>query len=511
MKYSSTEGSNNKTIEVSSTNRFNQELFLDDPKWGDNLRNYQKLRDIFHYESKVFPKHITTKMVNDSYREFNPITQKYYNNEKELNMAQNSKKNSLSMMSKGFDKQLEVESTYNIINLKNKLAYFNIDDSSKKTNLEYGNNQNQFNYEKNNLKPYNIISNLSLRKHNFVPPELRPENNDNLIKSNEGLIFRNTDNNQLNEKMNNKYGRDFNIINNRYKLFNDEKMRTDKQIKSLIALKKIQNMKKYNFIKGEYLISEEKDNNINNKKVDKNKIIRNPINNIIYDKTEQKRLDEIEYNKKKRFHESDKLDNFRHSISNNIELKRLVDEQNYFNPFEYKLLNKRGYDILTNEKKTLSELNKNLTKIQNDKLITSWDKLKNNSDINNNTFKSKKIYKDAYDESDIDINYSNYMKMRKPILNQSSNTIDDDSKKKENKNIYLLRTPIPNKRNIRKNEEFSRNIEEIINSNGSNCRVYNKIENRIDDHIKYSHMDKDLFFGTPKSVLRKKPKYKLLE
>ena len=223
MKYSSTEGSNNKTIEVSSTNRFNQELFLDDPKWGDNLRNYQKLRDIFHYESKVFPKHITTKMVNDSYREFNPITQKYYNNEKELNMAQNSKKNSLSMMSKGFDKQLEVESTYNIINLKNKLAYFNIDDSSKKTNLEYGNNQNQFNYEKNNLKPYNIISNLSLRKHNFVPPELRPENDDNLIKSNEGLIFRNTDNNQLNEKMNNKYGRDFNIINNRYKLFNDEK------------------------------------------------------------------------------------------------------------------------------------------------------------------------------------------------------------------------------------------------------------------------------------------------
>ena len=64
-------------------------------------------------------------------------------------------------------------------------------------------------------------------------------------------------------------------------------------------------------------------------------------------------------------------------------------------------MNKRGYDILTTETKTLSELNKNLTEIQSQKLINSWDKLKNNSDVNNNTFKIKKIFKAEYDESDI--------------------------------------------------------------------------------------------------------------
>ena len=99
MKYCLELSNNNKTIDISSPIRTNRsKLFSDntiisnDPKWGENLRSYKKLRDIFHYESKVFPKHITTKMINDSHREFNPITQKYYNEEKEKNILENSKK-----------------------------------------------------------------------------------------------------------------------------------------------------------------------------------------------------------------------------------------------------------------------------------------------------------------------------------------------------------------------------------------------------------------------------------
>jgi len=477
------ENNNSNTNDISSPIRSNRaKLFLDntivsnDPKWGEKLRSYKKLRDIFHYDSKVFPKHITTKMISDSYREFNPITQKYYNEEKEKKVLENSKKNSISMISNGYDKQLEVESTYDILNLNNKLSYFNYKDSPKKSEGTYNINPNQFNYEKANVKPYNIISNLSLRKHNYLSPELRPKNDNDLLKSDEGLIFKHNIQNKLDSKMNNKYGRDFNIINNRYKIYNDEKIFTENQIENLTALKKIKNLKKYDFIKGEYFIPDiQKDKN---KKVDKNYIVRNPINNMIYDKAEQKRLDEIDYNKKKRFQASDQLDNFHHSVSNNIEAKRLIDEQTYFNPFEYRIMNKRGYDILTTEPKTLSELNKNLTEIQSQKLITSWDKLKNNSDVNNNTFKNKKIYKAEYDESDIDINYSNYMKLRKPTLNQRSNTIEAESR--NNKNIFLLKTPISNKRNKR-NQEFSKSIEEIINNNTSNSRIYNKMENRIEE------------------------------
>jgi hypothetical protein len=309
----------------------------------------------------------------------------------------------------------------------------------------------------------------------------------------------------LNDKMNNKYGRDFNIINNRYKIFNEEKMKTENEIKNLTALKKIKNLKKYDIIKSEYYDSEKKDNK---KFVDKNYIVRNPINNMIYDKEEQKKLDEIEFNKKKRFQAGDKLDDFRHSVGYNIEGRRLMMEQNYFNPFEYKILNKRGYDILTNDPKTLSELNKDLTDIQSNKLITDWDKIKNNSDKNNNTFKTKKIYKAEYDESDIDINYSNYMKLRKPILNQRNNTIDvkPTTISNEDKN-NLLRTPVSKKR--RKDQILSKSIEEIINSNESNSKIYNKMENRVNPLLAYSNMDKGLFFGTPKTVLKKKPKYKI--
>ena len=512
MEYSLSERNNNNTIELTSPIRnknLENAIIPNDSKWGEKLNNYQKLKNIFHYDSKVFPRHITTKMITDNQRQFNPITQKYYNEEKEQKEVQNTRNKSLSMISKGYDKSLEVESTYDIINLKNKLEYFNFDDDTpKKPESGYAKNNAQFNYEKNNIKPYNILSNLSLRKHNYVSPDLRPKNDDALIKSNEGLIFKNNVKNKMSDNINNKYGRDFNIVNNRYRLFNDEKIKTEKQIKNLTALKKIQNIKKYDIIKGEYL----NNNNINeenHKKVDKNYIVRNPINNIVYDKEEQKRLDDIEYNKKKRFHASDKLDNFRHSVGTNIEAKRLVDQQNYFNPFEYKILNKRGYDILTTEPKTLSELNQHLTDIQSKKLITDWDKIKNNADKNTNTFKTKKIYKSDYDESDIDINFSNYMKLRKPILNQRSITIDEESNtdNNKNKNLYLLKTPIHNKSD-RKDHALSQSIEGIFNNNN---KVFNNMEDRVDYHMKYNKMNKGLFFGTPKTVLRKKTNYKLFE
>ena len=513
MEYSLTEGINNKTVEYSSPIRnriLDNAIIPNDLKWGENLKSYKNLKNIFHYESKVFPKHITTKMVNDSERQFNPITQKYYNEEKEQKVSQNTKNKSLSMITNGYDKQLEVESTYDIINLKNKLDYLNYNESPKKKESGYAKNNSLFNYEKNNVKPYNILSNLSLRKHNYLSPELRPANDDELIKSGEGLIFKNMHKNNLNVNTSNKYGRDFNIINNRYKIFNDLKMKTEKQIKNLTALKKIQAAKKYDIINSEYLNNNNmNENNENHKKIDKNYIVRNPINNMVYDKEEQKRLDEIEYNKKKRYQSGDKLDNFRHSVSNNIEAKRLVDEQKYFNPFDYKILNKRGYDILTNERKTLSELNEHLTEIQSKKLLTDWDKIKNNSDKNTNTFKTKKIYKAEYDGSDIDINYSNYMRLRKPILNQRSNTINEESITETNKNnnLDLLKTPTHN-RNNRKSQDISKSIDNIFNTNN---KVYNKMEDRVDYHMKYNKMNKDLFFGTPKSVLRKRTNYKIFE
>jgi hypothetical protein len=98
------------------------------------------------------------------------------------------------------------------------------------------------------------------------------------------------------------------------------------------------------------------------------------------------------------------------------------------------------------------------------------------------------------------------MKMRKPILEQRSNTIDVNKDKNENKNLNLLKTPIPNKRN-RGDNNLSKSIENIINNSHTN--VYNKMENRIDYQMKNNSMNKDLFFGTPKAVLKKNPNYNI--
>ncbi len=500
---------NNSPVKVlkSSISCNKEKIFFDnaiepnDLKWGDKIRDYKNSKQIFHYDSKVFPKHITTKMILDSQREFNPITQKYYNEEKEQKILENSKNNSLSMISNGYDKQIEVESTYDIINLNNKLKYFNYKDIPKKTK---GASESAFNYEKNNVKPYNIISNLSLRRHNFVRPELRPANDDALIKSDEGLGFKKS---QIFNKVNlgEKYGKDYNIINNRYKVFNDEKMYTDKEIQNLSAIKKMQNMKTYDIIRAKYINpilekelqeKEKLEKEKNKLKIkDKNYMVRNPINNIIYDKVEQKRLDNIDYDKKKRYLASGYIDDYYHSKSNNVESQKLISHQNYFNPFEYKIQNKRGYDILTNKSQTLSEGNKYLSEIQESKLINDWDRLKNNADKDNNTFKSQNLFKVAYDTSDIDVNYSNYLKMRKPLLEQKeqkqqrSYTIENNYDNKSNRN-----------KNFRNGNVLSKSIDKMYSNNN------NQFKNRIDYHMKFNNMDKDLFFGTPKAILNKNKK-----
>ena len=501
MKYSITETSNqrknSKDSNLSPIEQQRKKVFLDeaiepnDPNWASKLKEYQNSKKVFHYNRDEFPKHITKKMIFDSQREFNPITQKFYDNNKEQNFIKNSRKAKINMISRGYDNQLEEETTYDIINLRNKLDYFNFKETPKKTEGGFAKNDSQFNYETANIKPYNIISNLSLRTHNFLKPELRPQNDDELIKSNEGLGYKKEK--LLNKKsLDERYTKDFNIINNRYKLFDSEKKKTDRQIQNLNALRKMQNMKTYDIIRGRYknqileqkLIEKEKQEKEKKQSGirDKNYLVRNPLNNIIYNEEEQKRLDEIEQRKKQRYYDKDIINDYYHSMHNNIENQKLISHQHYFNPFEYRMNNKRGYDILTTKSQTIMEGNKYLTDIQAKKLETHWDKINNNSDIKHNTLKN--IYKADYDASDIDLNYSNYLNKRKPILEQRSKTIEIIHKNSRNKNEQ-------------------KNNDLIKSTNIYKNNVYNSFENLVNYNPKRSDtMDKDQFFGIPKTMLK---------
>ena len=504
MKNSITEASKTKDISknspLSPLELQRQKVFLDeaiepnDPKWASKLIDYQNSKKVFHYTPDQFPKHITKKMIFASQREFNPITQKFYDKNKEEKFIQNSRNLKKNMISKGYDNQLEEETTYDIINLRNKLSYFNFEEIPEKKEGGFAKNDSQFNYETANVKPYNIISNLSLRTHNFLKPELRPQNDNDLIKSNEGLGYKKE--NLLNKKsLDERYSRDYNIINNKYKIFDAEKKRTDRQIQNLNALRKMQNMKTYDIIRGRYknqileqkleekekLEKEKKSNGIR----DKNYIVRNPLNNIIYDQEEQKCLDMIEFQKNQRYLSKGYVDNYYHSKHNNLESQKLISHQYYFNPFEYKMNNIRGYDILTNKSQTIMEGNKYLTEIQAKKLETNWDKIKNNADSKTNTFKSKKLYLSEYDTNDIDLHYSNYLSKRKPILEQRANTIN-----------FI-------ERNNGKKDNNKKSLTKSIDMKGMyNNNVFNKFENLINfRHKRNEIIDKDKFFGTPKAIL----------
>ena len=502
MKYSITETCNirNKTknSSLSPLEIQRQKVFLDeaiepnDPNWASKLIDYQNSKKVFNYKPEQFPKHITKKMIFDNQREFNPITQKFYDKNKEENFTKNSRNAKINMISKGYDNQLEEETTYDIINLRNKLDYFKFKENPEKTEGGFAKNDSQFNYETANVKPYNIISNLSLRTHNYLKPELRPKNDNELIKSNEGLGYKKE--NLLNKKnLDEIYSRDYNIINNKYKLFDVEKKRTDRQIQNLNALRKMQNMKTYDIIRGRYKNQvleqklQEKEKLEKSKKPpgvrDKNYIVRNPLNNIIYDQEEQKRLDTIEYQKKQRFLSKEYVNDYYHSKHNNLESQKLISHQHYFNPFEYRMNNIRGYDILTNKSQTIMEGNKYLTDIQSKKLETQWDKIKNNADKKNNTFKSKNLYLAEYDSNDIDLHYSNYLSKRKPILEQRANTID-----------IIHRN---NGKNGKNGNTLTKSIDISKNNN-----VFNRYENLINYKYKRNEtIDKDKFFGTPKAML----------
>ena len=500
MKYSITETSNKRNISKDSPldplELQRQKVFLDeaiepnDPKWASKLIDYQNSKKVFHFKPEQFPKHITKKMILDSQKGFDPITQKFYDKNREEKFIKNSRNAQINMISKGYDNQLEEETTYDIINLRNKLDYFKFKETPEKKEGGFAKNDSQFNYETANVKPYNIISNLSLRTHNYLKPELRPKNDNELIKSNEGLGYKKE--NLLNKKkLDEIYSRDYNIINNKYKIFDTEKKKTDRQIQNLNALRKMQNMKTYDLIRGRYKNQvleqklQEKEKLQKEKKStgvrDKNYIVRNPLNNIIYDQEEQNRLDKIEFQKKQRFLSKGYVNDYYHSKHNNLESQKLISHQHYFNPFEYRMNNIRGYDILTNKSQTIMEGNKYLTEIQTKKLETHWDKIKNNADNKNNTFKSKNLYLAEYDASDIDLHYSNYLSKRKPILDQRANTI----------NIIN-----------RKDEQNMRNENKLAKSIDNNMGVFNKFENLIDYKYKRNNtIDKDKFFETPKAML----------
>lgn len=502
--------SNPEPISIYSPNSIREQVIIpNDLQWSEKIKTYQKnARDIKYFKKETFPKYVTAKMITSTDSEFNPITQKYHDPSKDKIASKSSRNSFISSISKGYDRQLENESTYNIINLENKLKKLNYEEKFN-GNAEVNKG---FNLEVINAKPYNIISNLSLQEHNFVKPELRPENNDILLKNcQEGISYKAKNNNL---SFNNRYLKDFNIINNQYKMFDSEKQKTEKEIQNLQAMKKIQNLKTYDIIRAKFINQDVENSYLKkieneklehaklfekNKKKDNNYIIRNPINNVIYDKEEQQKLDDKDLAKKKRYLLHEQVEKYYHNMGNNNDNLRDSNTQSHCNCFEYKILDKRGYDIVNNKSniskdsihKTKANIlgtdNKFLEQVKSEKYMEEWDKLKAKSDKEKNTFDIKGIYKQPYDFSDVDKNYGKYLEARKNSLNGFRGNSIDSYETYSGKTGY---EPNSNRGGLSKSVNPYNKSKKLTNT-----YVFNEPSNIINCKMNYGQMDKNRFFG----------------
>jgi hypothetical protein len=206
--------------------------------WSEDIRKYNENKKILPWGYNPQPKIIKEKYIKDLDIYFNPITQKYKDTkfDNELKKQEEAEiKNKISLF---YDNELRVMQTYDIINLQDRLKGF----------------ENHPDYPKykgsaSNLKKighlstkenYNIISNINLSQHHYSKPEDRP-------------IYKNMKNNI--KKINLKKYKDYNIISNKYNLFDKEKKEVENEIQKLEAAEKFCKSRDYDIIKGSFIDS----------------------------------------------------------------------------------------------------------------------------------------------------------------------------------------------------------------------------------------------------------------
>ena len=442
--------------------KINIELLQNSEQFPENNINPYKNKTIQNNRSNNFPKIIKKKIFLEKEQEFNPITQRYLDVSLHKSIENSEKQTIINHIKNAYAKEIDSECSYNIISLEDKYSH------NKKQNFNYLSpnisrrikNLN-YNTEIKNQKPYNILSNLPLKIHHFLPPEKR-DTLPNIEGNTEGgitnvkhkkILFSNIKEPLI----------DYNIINNEYFEFNDEKAKVDKEIQKLNLAKKYNNIKTYDFIKGKFtnpeLIKLNNSQTVDNPHSTKEsehikksqKLFINPINFKITDFDEQKKLDTIENNKKERFRMKNAIDNFYREKNTNdqrLSENRLKNrfcsveknKQDNINEYVFNRNKRIIQDHLSTEPPNIGYRNENKT-------LTKWKKIMKYSNPNNNCDK-KSVHEFGVDKNDIDERYEINMNQRNKILknnpiklyfnldNKNENYNDIN---KVNKSINLIR------------------------------------------------------------------------
>ena len=460
--------------------------------WENQIKKYDYNRTHLAWEKNPLPEKITTQMVKQNDLVFNPILQKYNDKEYDKSLRQKEKSAILNSIVNNQDNQLKVEQTFNIINLQDRLKGFekHPDYPVKKDLI---NKRKKINYD---TKCYNILSNLPLTQHHYDKPENRPK-----CSSSE---------NAQKPKYSYNQERDFDIISTKYKKFNDEKVKVDNEITKIQTAKIFYKNNDYNPVKGVYFnqakeqayqekIKEEQKNWGKEKFKNMPKCAkgRSDVYNLIslkvVDPKEFNKILKDEKDKKKRYEIRNKIENYyreKNLMQQDKEENKLNGKDSYL---RYKEIDKRQYDIIDLKERPYKEYAKKMKKQK----FEGWDKILQGAG-ENNTFKTKSIYKDPYDYSEAGLSFDNFKKNRNKTLS-SLPKIEEDKLFSQKKKI----SKCSSYNNIKKNKyekNYLFNKEKFFKEPPKNINLKDNKYESITKNIDCTGREKEFQFNKEKNM-----------
>ena len=381
-------------------------------EWRDDIKEYDFKRTNVPWVNEhinPYPQYITQEYISKRDNIFNPITQKYYDNDINVHLSNNENIALKQAATVGYDNALRNEQTYDIINLRDKFKHFE-NSPTKDANIFHS--KPKLNKEISKVN-YNILSVRPLSEHHYNPPEKRPMFNDNLYNHY-----------KLNSAHN--MNKDYNIINNTYNDNNDLKLQTEKEIDLYTSAKRYFQNAQDDIIKGTYNdptkeneIQKESERDLLQKRLRYkngcNHNLINPINGSVIDIERQNEIDTKELNKKQRYKQRVNIEHYYKLVDDHRYLKNENSYKHKHSYFDEHIANNRGYDFISlvpKYKPCLTE-------------VSDWDLIKDNSN-ENATFDKKQIYKGPYDRSDVMKNEMKYRQRRDDYIRQLPNVNDDD-------------------------------------------------------------------------------------
>ena len=382
--------------------------------WKNEIKNYSynKTHTSWGKASTNQPR-VTAQMVKSNENIYNPILQTYSDLNYDNKLRQKEKSDIINEIVKNQDNRLKVEQTFNIINLQDRLKGF-------EKHPNYPVMKDLIHSRKrieSNPKNFNIISNYPLSEHHFDKPENRPKYSNSAPKEGKNMSK-------------NRREREFDIISNRYKYFNDEKNEVDRDIKKIKTAQIFYKKNDYNPIKGKFYNNEKEEEFLKKRKEEQKNWGIERFNNLpkcvkgksdiynlitlkIVDQKEMDRMIQEEKNKTQRYGLRYKLEKYYRDES----MKQLDKQENRKNGkasyLRYKEQDKRQFDIIDLKDRPYNQ-HKDIIKSGG---INEWEKIINGAG-NNNTFDIKKIYKDPYDYSETGSSYDLFQKKRNNTLSK---------------------------------------------------------------------------------------------